>query len=116
MSILDRYFQLSDVAGKDQTAFRDLMSLFSDRAELHPASGDSLIGQTAIKQFFAEFFKRNTVMKHVWKTTYTELDIQTVWAVAGQRANGDIFALSGVDFAQLDENGKIQHLEIYVNN
>ncbi len=112
MTILDRYFELSDEAGGNEEAFQDLMNLFTEHAVLHSASGERVVGKKALEQFFVAFFEKNRLTRHVWTTTNTDNGLCAAWAVAGIRRTGQIFALKGVDTAQLDENGKIKFLEV----
>lgn len=112
MTVLDRYFELSDVAGQDQSAFQEVMDLFSEKAVLRPAGGSEVKGKEAIEKFLKGFFKRNEVMHHVWVTQTIERGLETSWAVAGKRKGGNVFALVGVDEAELDEQGKIRTSDV----
>lgn len=115
MTILDRYFELSDLAGNDNNAFEELISLFSDQAVLYSADGTKSKGKQAIKEFFNNFFTKNVVLKHVWTTKEKETGLETEWAVVGKRSDEAIFALKGIDTAELDNLGKILSLNVRIS-
>ncbi len=112
MTIMDRYFELSDVAGNDKNAFQELIDLFSDQAVFHSADGAKMSEKKEIEDFFMNFFNKNVILKHVWVTTEVENGLETSWAVVGKRIDGSIFALKGVDVAELNNNGKIISLKV----
>ena len=59
MTILDRYFELSDLAGHDEAAFQQLIDCFAPEATIQTARGDVVQGQPAIAAFFRGFFLRS---------------------------------------------------------
>lgn len=113
-TILDRYFELSDEAGVNKDAFRELVGLFAEHSVLHTGGGDKVVGVQAIEQFFEGFLNKNAILKHVWHIESTYEGLRAAWAVAGKRQNGEIFALQGVDIAQLGQDGRIQSLEVQI--
>jgi hypothetical protein len=115
MTILDKYFELSDLAGNDNIAFQELINLFSDQAVLHSADGTRIDGKQAIKEFFHNFFTKNIVLKHVWTTKESATGLETTWAVVGKRSDEAIFALKGIDIAELDYSGKILSLKVCIS-
>lgn len=112
MTILDRYFELSDLAGNDKNAFQELIDLFSEEAVLYSADGAKMSGKEEIEDFFVNFFNKNVVLKHVWSTTEVKNGLETSWAVVGKRVDESIFALKGIDTAELNKNGKILSLTV----
>ncbi|MFI9721668.1 nuclear transport factor 2 family protein [Streptomyces sp. NPDC052396] len=114
-TVLDRYFELSDVAGTDEGAFAGLMALFADDATLHPNGVAAVHGPSGIAEFFSGFLSRNAELRHVWTVTPGEGGLIAQWAVAGRRNTGEVFALAGVDVAELDPAGKIKRLEVKAN-
>lgn len=65
---LDRYFALSDTAGRSEDDFEELIALFAPDARIEPASGPAVQGTTAIREFFHDFFARNAETRHLWLT------------------------------------------------
>ncbi len=113
MTILDEYFRLSDAAGTDQAAFRNLMDCFSEDSSVRPAgTGREIVGKAAIRQFYAEFFRGSRDLRHVWTTRRREDRLEADWAVVGRRPDGTLFALQGTDLAELDDRSKIRKLTI----
>ncbi len=115
MTILDRYFELSDLAGNDKNAFLELVSLFSEQSVLFSADGTKMRGKKEIIKFFEDFFSKNVILKHVWSTKETVIGLETSWAVVGKRMDGTIFALKGLDTAELDNCGKILSLKVCIS-
>ena len=48
MTILDRYFELSDRANSDEQAFKELVELFAKQAEVQPSGARKVVGKDAI--------------------------------------------------------------------
>lgn len=48
MTVLDQYFELSDRANGDEQAFNELVELFAEQAEVHPAGARKVVGKDAI--------------------------------------------------------------------
>lgn len=113
-TILDDYFRLSDLAGHDGESMKRLLALFSENAVVIPNNSNEIKGMKSIAHFFADFFKRNAEMHHVWSTVRTENGLETKWAVCAKKESGEVFALSGQDIARLDTAGKIQSLKVVV--
>jgi hypothetical protein len=116
VTVLDQYFQLSDRASFDEAAFDKLVDLFAEQAEVQPAGGTKVKGKAAIKQLYRMFFQMYSAMQHVWTTQMTDNGVQADWAIAGRRNNGEVFAMQGVHVVELDAHGKIQALEVRVND
>jgi hypothetical protein len=114
MTILDQYFYLSDIAGKDSNAFEELSSLFAENAVLFPNGTSKIGGLKDIRSFFSKFFDTNVEMKHVWETKINGEMLETNWAVCGKRKTGEFFALVGKDIAKLNPHGKIEYLEVKI--
>ncbi len=112
MTILDRYFELSDLYYSDNSVLHELVGLFDVAAEIKPANGSIINGQNNIKDFYTNFFARNTILKHVWHTKLINAGLEAHWGVVGIRTNGDIISFKGVDTALLTSTGKIKLLEI----
>ncbi|HXU94454.1 MAG TPA: hypothetical protein VFP33_12435 [Gallionella sp.] len=112
MTVLDRYFELSDSAGNDQATFQKLIDCFSANASVKPARGDELRGKQEIEKFYREFFLRSKDLRHIWNVSQTNGDLKADWAVVGRRPDGGLFAFLGEDVAETDELGKIKKLVI----
>ncbi len=112
MSVLDRYFELSDIAGTDESAFRKLIECFAENATVKPAKGDTIHGKQAIERFYREFFQRSQDLRHVWNTSKAAGTLKADWAVVGRRPDGSLFSFLGEDIAEVDESQKIKRLEI----
>ena len=112
MTVLDKYFELSDIAGNDQTAFRQLIECFAEEAVVKPAKGNAIYGRKEIESFYGEFFVRSKDLRHVWNTQESNGLLKAEWAVVGRRPDGSLFSFLGEDIAELDEHHKIRKLEI----
>ena len=117
---LDRYFALSDTAGRSEDDFEELIALFAPDARIEPASGPAVQGTTAIREFFHDFFARNVDSHHLWRTRTQEEDranrVVVDWAVAVRRSSGDLAALAGTDTADLAPDGRIARLRVVVRS
>jgi hypothetical protein len=114
MTVLDQYFELSDRAIADEKALQELIGLFSDQAEIRPAGASRVQGKEAIAQLYQMFFAANDQIQRVWNTHHTENGLEAIWAAAGRRDNGELFAMQGIHVAELDQSGKICSLEVRV--
>ncbi len=112
MSVLDKYFELSDIAGNDERAFKKLIECFSDNATVTPARGNAIHGKQEIERFYREFFQRSKDLRHIWNTSTTAGTLRADWAVVGRRPDGSLFSFVGEDIAEVDESQKIKSLEI----
>ena len=112
MTTLDRYFELSDLAGHDEAAFQQLIDCFAPAATIETARGDVIQGQPAIAAFFREFFQRSQDLKHLWNTRLEGTRICADWVVIGRRSDRSLFSLAGEDVAELDAADKIVRLTI----
>lgn len=68
MNVLDRYFVLSDLAGKDKRKLTELCNLFSENAIIEANDGNTYSGREEINPFFEKFFNKNSELKHLWDT------------------------------------------------
>jgi hypothetical protein len=112
MTVLDRYFELSDRASFDEAAFKELVDLFAEQAEVQPAGGSKVTGREAIENLYTMFFQMYDKIQHVWSTQKTENGLEATWAIAGCHKDGNLFTVQGIHFAQLDTEGKIRALEV----
>lgn len=112
MTVLDRYFELSDIAGNDQAAFQKLIDCFSVNASVKPARGEEIHGKQEIEKFYREFFLKSKDLRHIWNVLQTNGVLKADWAVIGRRPDGSLFAFLGEDIAETDELGKIKKLVI----
>jgi hypothetical protein len=115
MTVLDQYFELSDRANDDAQAFNELVELFADEAEVHPAGARKVIGKQAIAQLYRKFFDAYSGMQRVWTTRRTENGLEAIWAIAGKRDSGELFAMQGRHIVEVDAQGKIYALEVHVS-
>ena len=116
---LDRYFALSDTAGRSEDDFEELIALFAPDARIEPASGPAVQGTTATREFFHDFFAR-----HLWLTRPRQDapgdgdagthggGVVVDWAVAVRRSSGELIALAGTDTADLTPDGRITRLRV----
>jgi hypothetical protein len=116
MDIINRYFYLSDYAGKDKEKLAELLSLFSKNAVIEPNGGRPMEGDKEYIPFFEEFFGRNDEMKHIWNIIQSQNELMQVnWGVVCRRKSGDLFTLTGSDYFKI-ENNQITYLKIIGNN
>jgi hypothetical protein len=112
MTVLDRYFELSDRASFDEAAFKELVNLFAEQAEVQPAGGSKVTGREAIESLYKMFFQMYGKIQHVWSTAKTENGLEATWAIAGLHKDGNVFTVQGIHLVQLDLEGKIRALEV----
>ncbi|TYQ25508.1 nuclear transport factor 2 family protein [Pseudanabaena sp. UWO310] len=115
MTVLDQYFELSDRAREDDKAFDELVELFAEEAEVQPAGARKVVGKDAISQLYRQFFQTYSGMQRVWTTRRTENGLEAIWAIAGKRDSGELFAMQGRHIAEVDAQGKIYALEVHVS-
>ena len=111
-TVLDEYFTLTDRASYDQQALPQIIELFAEEAEVQPAGGERAKGKQAIAKLLEKFYQSYKSVQRVWKTRTTDNGIEAVWAVAGKRHNGEVFAVHGRHIVQLNQAGKIASLEV----
>ncbi len=111
-TILDEYFTLTDRASFDKQALAQVIELFAEEAEVQPVGGERAKGKQAIAKLLEKFNQSYSSVQRVWKTRTTENGIEAVWAVAGKRHNGEVFAVHGRHTAQLNQAGKIASLAV----
>jgi hypothetical protein len=118
MTILDRYFELSDLIMESDKYFDELINLFDQNAIMKPARDEKIIGIDSIRKFFKDFFSRNSVLKHVWYTERLENSpfIKTIWIACGRRKSGNIFIVKGYDIAEVNSKEKIISLEVIIES
>ncbi len=112
MTVLDQYFELSDIAGNDPAAFQKLINCFSENASVTPARGEEIHGKRGIEKFYREFFLRSKDLRHIWSVSQADGILRADWAVVGRRPDGTLFAFLGEDIAETDETAKIRKLVI----
>jgi hypothetical protein len=115
MTVLDKYFELSERASVDSEAFEQLVALFADEAEVQPAGARKVMGKQAIAQLYRQFFENYAGMQRIWTTRKTENGLEAIWAIAGKRNSGELFAMQGRHIAEIDAQGKIYALEVHVS-
>ncbi len=115
MTVLDQYFELSDRANADEQAFNELVELFAEQAEVQPSGARKVVGKDAIAQLYRKFFGVYSGMQRVWTTRKTENGLEAIWAIAGKRDSGELFAMQGRHIAEVDAQGKIYALEVHVS-
>ena len=113
-ALLDRYFALSDTAGRSQEDFEELIGLFAPGARLEPSGGPAVEGTAAIREFFRTFLERNAETHHVWRSQEDAGRVLVEWAVSVRRSGGEVLALSGTDTATLAPDGRIGRLRVTV--
>jgi len=106
-TILDRYFEVSERLWADEGALEELMGLFAEGAEVRPAGGPRAVGRAEIGQLWREFTQRHRRWQRVWRVQADGLE--ATWAVSGEQADGELFAVRGSHRAELDAAGKIQY-------
>ena len=109
MTLLNKYFRLFDASRTEDTAMNDLLSLFTEDAEI-VLNGHS---RTGFEDFVKAFHANNQDIKHMWDGWKLQDDgtYHTNWAVCGKASNGAVYAQTGVDIARLNADGKIMYLE-----
>lgn len=116
MTVLDKYFELSDRAVFDESAFGELVDLFAEQAEVEPSGGSKVQGKVAIAELYKVFFQMYKGLQRVWTVSSTETGLEAAWAIAGQHHDGKIFSMQGSHEAQLDSHGKICALKVRVDD
>ncbi len=111
-TVLDEYFALTDRARYDQQALPQIVELFADEAEVKPANAEPVKGKQAIAQLLERFYQSCSSIHREWKTRPMDNGVEAVWAVAGRKQDGEVFAVHGRHRAQLNEIGKIARLEV----
>jgi len=114
VTVLDRYFELSDLAGKDQASFRLLLECFSENAVVKPAGGAAIRGRHEIEKFYGDFFQRSRDLRHLWNTREVDGALRADWAVVGRRPDGSLFSFLGEDVAEVDADHRITRLDIVI--
>ncbi len=109
LAVLNTYFRLFDAARTDESAMNDLLSLFTEDAEI-VLNGNSRKG---FEDFVRAFYVHNRDVKHMWDGWVLQADgsYHTNWAVCGQTSEGAVYAKTGVDIARFNADGKIAYLE-----
>ena len=51
-------------------------------------------------------------LKHLWNTSASQDQLKADWVVVGRRPDESLFAFSGEDLAELNEQGKIRKLTV----
>lgn len=115
MTVLDKYFELSDRASVDEAAIEELVNLFADQAEVQPSGARKVVGKEAIADLYRQFFQNHVGMQRIWTTRKTENGLEAIWAIAGKRNSGELFAMQGRHIAEVDAQGKIYALEVHVS-
>jgi hypothetical protein len=115
MTVLDQYFKLSDRASDDEQSFNELVELFAEQAEVHPSGARKVVGKDEIAKLYRKFFQSYSGMQRVWTTRKTENGLEAIWAIAGKRDSGELFAMQGRHIAEVDAQGKIYALEVHVS-
>ncbi|MGX7205530.1 nuclear transport factor 2 family protein [Enterococcus pingfangensis] len=113
MDTLEKYFNLSDIAGKDEKAFENLIELFSEDAVIDANNGNTYSGIIDIRDFFTKFFESSSELRHLFTIKKNDENVQVEWGVVGRRKTTDqIFTLTGTDYAILNDDNKIIHLRV----
>ncbi|NOU69129.1 nuclear transport factor 2 family protein [Paenibacillus sp. LMG 31461] len=109
MNNLNEYFDLFDQSRTDVYAMERLLQLFTPDAVI-VLNGATRIG---FESFMKAFYTNNSDVKHMWEKWEPQPDGSYVsnWAVCGKTVAGKVYALTGIDIAKLDNEGKIKYLE-----
>lgn len=114
MNNLNEYFDLFDQSRTDVNAMERLLKLFTPDAVI-VLNGVTRIG---FEGFMKAFYANNSDVKHMWEKWEHQSDGSYVsnWAVSGKTVAGKVYALTGIDIAKLDDEGKIKYLENVPND
>ncbi|OCT15080.1 polyketide cyclase [Paenibacillus pectinilyticus] len=114
MDNLNQYFDLFDQSRTDANAMERLLQLFTPDAEI-VLNGATRFG---FDDFIKAFYTNNADVKHIWESWEPRQDGSYVsnWAVCGKTVAGKVYALTGIDIAKLDDDGKIKYLENVPND
>ncbi|MGT2929175.1 nuclear transport factor 2 family protein [Streptococcus dentasini] len=116
MNILNRYFELSDLAVQNENSLQELCALFTQDAVIEANDGHTYRGRAEIENFFKIFFSRNLATKHLWDIEKQDDGwLQANWGVVCRRKSGDYFTLTGKDIAKV-VSGQITHLKVIGNH
>ena len=111
-TVLDKYFATTELLRFDRQALSQTVELFADDAEFILPKAEPVKGKQAITQLLEQFKQSYSSVQRAWKTRTTNNGLEAVWAVAGKRQDGEVFAVHGRHRAQLDQAGKIANLEV----
>ncbi|QGQ97729.1 nuclear transport factor 2 family protein [Paenibacillus psychroresistens] len=109
MQILDDYFRLFDDSRSDHKAKEQLLDLFTPDAEI-VLNGFKKVG---FEGFINAYYENNIDVKHMWEKWELKENgtYETNWAVCGKSKDGNVYAKTGIDIAELNDDGKIIYLE-----
>lgn len=109
ITILNNYFRLYDASRTNDRAMEDLLSLFTQDAEIVSSRGSRKGFEGVIKTFY----ENNKDIKHMWDAWVLQSDgsYRTNWAVCGQAADGTVYAKAGIDIVRMNEAGQIVYLK-----
>ncbi|WP_244660864.1 nuclear transport factor 2 family protein [Paenibacillus sp. CFBP 13594] len=109
ITMLNNYFRLFDASRTDDRAMKDLLSLFTQNAEI-VSNGSSRTGFEVVIKTFYEY---NKDIKHMWDAWVLQPDgsYRTNWAVCGQAVDGTVYAKAGIDIMRVNESGQIVYLK-----
>lgn len=110
--IIEHYFQLSDIASKNDNALNQIINLFANNAIVKGANGIISNNHEAIVKFFKDFFKDNKELHHICHVFIKGNKYEAEWAVAGRKMSGKIFALHGFDIYKFNDQNKITFLQV----
>lgn len=109
ITILNNYFRLYDASRTNDRAMEDLLSLFTQDAEIVSSRGSRKGFEGVIKTFY----ENNKDIKHMWDSWVLQSDgsYRTNWAVCGQAADGTVYAKAGIDIVRMNDAGQIVYLK-----
>ncbi|WP_339253307.1 nuclear transport factor 2 family protein [Paenibacillus sp. FSL P2-0136] len=109
ITMLNNYFRLYDASRTDDRAMHDLLSLFTQDAEI--VSGGR--SRTGFEVVIKTFYEHNKDIKHMWDAWVLQPDgsYLTNWAVCGQAADGTVYAKAGIDIMRVNDMGQIMYLK-----
>lgn len=115
---LEKYFGLFDASRVSDEAREDLINLFTEDMSF-VLNGYTKNGIEEWKNFLNLMFENNVDIKHMyegWKFNDESQKYETRWAVCGKKKDGTVYTQTGIDIAELDEEGKIKYLENVPDN
>ncbi|ETT36260.1 nuclear transport factor 2 family protein [Paenibacillus amylolyticus] len=107
--MLNNYFRLFDASRTDDRAMKDLLSLFTQNAEI-VSNGSSCTGFEVVIKTFYEYNKDIKHMSDAW-VLQPDGSYRTNWAVCGQAVDGTVYAKAGIDIMRVNESGQIVYLK-----
>lgn len=107
---LDRYIGMTDSVIRDRKLLDDWMTVFAPDA-IVDIGPNPVRGHSAIVEFYQQWATGFQETKHIWSVTELEDGtLRAEWAAAVRLADDSVQAVSGVEHAKVDAEGRMTAL------